>query len=861
MKPFSAVKYLFILLIASAACAAAPQKADSSKAKVQSIIDATKSCKKFDGLFPIYQDTTTGSAYIQIAANQIGKEFIYFSFTVDGVADAYQIRGSFRSDEIFSIHKYFNHIEFQVNNTSYYFDSTNALHRAAGANVNNPILASEKITAEDSAQTEYLIPADGLFLAENFEQVKPSPFPGAFGAGAFSLGMLDKDKTKYNAIRNYPANTDVIVEYVYDNPAPTNGGGTDVTDARYVSIKIQHSLIEVPHNNFKPRYDDPRVGFFTNEVDDMTSTSATPYRDVIHRWNLEKKYPDSALSDPVKPITFWIENTTPMEFRETIKAAGLAWNEAFEQAGFKNAIDIEVQPDTATWDAGDIRYNVLRWVSSPQPAYGGYGPSFVNPRTGEILGADIMLEYVFMTNRLRQEKLFQPSALEAMDQIRENKNYLPFPKTNDQLCDLGDELHNSTLFGLTALNAMGFSEIQKKELLKESLYYLVLHEMGHTLGLMHNMKASQLWSPAQINDTALTHKIGLTCSVMDYPAVNISPDKNKQGQYMTTKPGPYDKWAIEYGYSPALADETAEHDRLEKILSRSTDPQLAFGNDADDMRMPGFGIDPRVMIGDMSNDAITYSIGRMQIVDSVMKTIKEKYNTPGQSYQELRNAYVLLTGEYAVAAGVISRYIGGVYVDRAFIGQPGATKPFVPVSYNDQKRAMSALATYLFGVNAFKIDGDLYNYVQRQRRGYSNFGIGNEDPKVTDRVLSIQRGVLFELLHPIVLKRIVDTRMYGNTYGLGEYMTDLTDAIFKDDAKTDVNVFRQNLQKEYVTWLIQIVKSQGGMYDEPAQAMALHSLKSIQSLVTKAKSSDVLTQAHRENLALEIQKALSAKEG
>ncbi|HZV12103.1 MAG TPA: zinc-dependent metalloprotease, partial [Candidatus Kapabacteria bacterium] len=642
MKPFSVVKFLFILLFATAAFAAAPQKADTSKPAFKSIKEETKSCRKFDGLFPIYQDTTTGSAYIQIAANQIGKEFIYFSFTVDGVADAGQIRGGFRSDRVFSIHKYFDRIEFQLDNTSYYFDSTNALHRAANANINEPLLASEKITAEDSGHSAYLIPADGLFLAENFEQVKPSPFPGLPPNKVFSLGMLDKEKTQYVSIENFPANTDVTVEYVYDNPAPMNGGGTDVTDARFVSIKIQHTLIQVPDDGFQPRPDDPRVGFFTTERDDMTSTSATPYSDVIHRWNLVKKYPDSALSEPVKPITYWIENTTPVEFRETIKKAGLAWNEAFEQAGFKNAVVIKEQPDTATWKAGDIRYNVIRWTSSPQPYYGGYGPSFVNPLTGEILGADIMLEYVFMTNRVHYAKLWQSTMAADGNPLPEDEDPMAIRQDNippSQFCDLTNELHNSTLFGLEAMDALGYSDVDKKKLIKESLYYLVLHEMGHTLGLMHNMKGSQLWSPAQINDTTLTEKIGLTGSVMDYPAINISLDRSKQGQYMTTKPGPYDKWAIEYGYSPALADATAEHERLEKILSRSTDPQLVFGNDADDMRQPGFGIDPRAMIGDMSNDAITYSIGRMQLADTVMKTIKEKYDTPGQSYQELRNAY------------------------------------------------------------------------------------------------------------------------------------------------------------------------------------------------------------------------------
>ena len=144
----------------------------------------------------------------------------------------------------------------------------------------------------------------------------------------------------------------------------------------------------------------------------MTSSDHTPYRDLIHRWNLKKKDPGAKISEPEKPIIFWIENTTPYEFRDAVSEGVLAWNKSFEAAGFKNAIQVKVQPDNAGWDAGDIRYNVLRWTSSPSPPFGGYGPSFVNPKTGQILGADIMLEYVYFTNRVKYDKLFSPEAMD-----------------------------------------------------------------------------------------------------------------------------------------------------------------------------------------------------------------------------------------------------------------------------------------------------------------------------------------------------------------------------------------------------------------------------------------------------------------
>ena len=184
-----------------------------------------------------------------------------------------------------------------------------------------------------------------------------------------------------------------MVDLAYDNPAPFNGGGKDITDARYVRVRMQHSFIEIPKNDYRPRKDDARVGYFMQERNDQTSKKVLPYQDMINRWNLKKKDPNAALSEPVEPIVWWVENTTPVEYRDAIVEAGLKWNEAFEKAGFKNAVVMKIMPDNADWDPADIRYNVIRWVSSPTPQYGAIGPSFVNPKTGQILGADITIEW------------------------------------------------------------------------------------------------------------------------------------------------------------------------------------------------------------------------------------------------------------------------------------------------------------------------------------------------------------------------------------------------------------------------------------------------------------------------------------
>lgn len=820
---------------------------DSStkKDEIKTIEEATKKCVKIDGLFTFYQDTTNGSLYLLIKKEQIGKEFIYFTHTVDGILSAGHYRGAYRENAIFSIQQYYNKIEFIKENNNYYFDPKNPISKAADANISKAVLASMSIVGQNKDKTEFLIKADDLFLTEALHQVKASSNPNAKPGTSYSLGTLSKEKTKYIKLSNYPQNSDVVVEYVYDNPSPVVRSGGHAADDRSVSIKLQHSIIEMPQNSFKPRFDDPRVGYFITQKNDMTSTSATPYHDMIHRWNLEKKDKNAEISEPVEPIVWWIENTTPHEYRDIIAEAVLKWNEAFEKAGFKNAIQVKIQPDDATWDAGDLRYNVLRWTSSPQPPFGGYGPSFVNPRTGQILGADVMLEYVYLTNRLRQQSVFETYGLMHLEEHNTNPEYT---------CLAGHYLHHNAMLGMWQLNLNNATEAEKSEYIKHALYYLVMHEIGHTLGLNHNMKASQLHMPDKINDTTLTRRIGLIASVMDYPAVNLAFDKAKQGDYFTTKVGPYDIWAIEFGYSPALEDENAEKERLNKILERSTEHPLMFGNDADDMRAPGKAIDPRVMVNDLSGDAITYSVERMKIINKMMVDLKKKYSKPGQSYQELRNAYLLLTTEANNVVTTISRYIGGVYVDRAFEGQKGASsKPFTPVSYKDQKRAMEALAKLAFAPNAFELPEELYPYLQQQRRGFGFFS-STEDPKIHTRNLLIQKGVLMHLLHPTVLQRLTDSELYGNQYKLSEMLNDLTAAIFKADLMGRVNSFRQNLQTEYVSMLIDIAKD-STQYDNRSRNLAVFQLKQIERQLNANKGADIDTQAHREALLIKIKKS------
>ena len=768
----------------------AQESDEEAEDETQTIAEITENSDRHEGLFTLYRDRETGKTYLELAANQLDREYIYIAVSTDGVVQGGHFRGNYRDNRVVSVTRHFDRIELRSENTAFYFNPDSPLSRAADANISSALLASETILAEDEENGRILIDADNLFVSETLNQIKPSPDPDDSPGDRFSLGDLSDDKSKITAIRNYPLNTDVHVEYVYEDPAPTVRGGSDITDSRYVSIYVQHSFIEVPENDYAVRLTDHRMGYFAEEVTDLTDDSPTPYRDLIQRWHLVKRNPEAALSEPVEPITWWIENTTPHEFRDAIKEGVLAWNQSFEKIGFRNALTVQVQPDDADWDAGDIRYNVLRWASSPNPPFSGYGPSFTNPRTGQILGSDIMLEYAGVIRRLRYQQI--------LDDLEDPGSALPAGSIALQrgYCSFGYDMQLSQIFGRFAINAQNLDAALEEQVTEEYLIDLVMHEVGHTLGFAHNFASSQMLTLEESFDSDAVERAGLYASVMDYTDIHIATLGREHTQFFTTQPGPYDDWVVNYSYSLGLDDARAENDRLVAIAARSTEPALLFGTDDHVMTRAGWAMDPRILWYDMTSDPVGYADERLALISNLLDLAREKNATEGESYHELRDAYVVMLAQIARSVTVLSRQIGGVYINRSVVGQAGASTPFAPVSLEQQQRAMAGLALHLFAPDALSASADLYSHLQEQRRLW-NFWGETEDPKVHEWLLALQRGVLAHLLHPTVMTRITDARLYGNEYPLADVMADLTDAIFSADLRGDVNTFRQNLQLEY----------------------------------------------------------------
>ena len=779
----------------------------------------------FPGLIDVYRNDDDGKVYFLIKEDQLEKEFIYFAHILDGIIEAGTWRGNYLDNGIIKFIKYFDQIRIDRINTAYVFDETNPLSKSKYANISNSLIDSLKIEKKSKSDDKFLIDVTSLLLSENLSKITSTPYKEDLKEN-FKIGSISKNKSSINSVLNYPENTDFEINFVFSN---SSNKPIENQDSRNNSVSLRFSFINYPENNFETRMEDQRIGFFSERKTNLSSIDITPYEDLINKWHLEKKDKDKEKSAPIKPILFWIENTTPYELRPIIKNAVLAWNIAFEEAGFIDAIEVKIQPDDADWSAGDIRYNVLRWTSSPNPPFGGYGPSFTNPRTGEILGADIMLEWIYLTNRVRYSEIFE-----------KQENY------NNDFCLNSLIKQENRIFGKLATETLDLNESEISRLYEEDLYQLILHEVGHTLGLNHNFAASTLHDNSDVHNPEITYKEGLSSSVMDYHALNIAPLGIKQGQYADVKPGKYDILAIKYGYTPELSKKD-----LNNLLEKHSSNEYLFGNDGDDMRSPGKGIDPRINTGDMTNDPVRYAKDRVVLSQNLIPKLYETLKSKSDSWESIYQGYRILIRQIHTSAEIISRQIGGVYVNRSFMSDENKN-PYEVVPYNIQKESIKILSKYYFDSDKFYLPSNVVNKMQRERRSFDFFG-KTEDPKIHNMILKGQKRVLKHFTNSRVLKRLTDSSLYGNTYLPNELFSDLTSSIFNENKSRKLNGIDQNLQNYYLKRLIMIFKS--GSFDSPSISASLASMEKIKAY-TFSSSNDEATENHKKLVRWKIENLL-----
>lgn len=748
-----------------------------------------------DGFMNVLRETEKDKYYLVLNEDQLNKEFIYFTYILNGPSDAGPSGGDMGEAFIIEFRKFKEDIGIYKKNTKFKYDDSNKISQSKLTNIIEAFLGRFSVVVNEDSK--YLINIDKMFLSEMLVAITPNIPKEYMEYYNLILGRPDKSKTFIDEVKNYEKNTSFKVRYGFFNPKPKSGGSIDaITDKRYTYVDSLHLFVEMPDDKFEPRVADQRIGYFSEKVTDLSTYDSNNARDLMNRWRLIKKDPDAELSEPEEPLVYWVENSTPEEIRPFVVKGIEAWNKAFEKAGFKNAIVAKIQPDDAEWDAGDVRYNVVRWASTPDPRYSGYGPSVANPRTGEIIAADIVQEFNAIKRGYTYRKLW---------------GYTP---ENDPL--------------------------------EQWIVSLTMHEVGHTLGLRHNFKSSWIYDAKEVHDVSITgdNHIG---SVMDYDPINLAPEGLTQGNFFPTGPGSYDIWAIEFGYTPSFTDEEREN-----LLSKSTQPEYIFGTDGDAMSSPGINIDPRNYRGDMSNDPITYTSDRIKTLDAKIAELPDIFLVDGETSTEFRSVFYSLTSEKGRFLDGVSRLIGGVYSNRIVNDSNKDITPFEAVSYEDQKRAMNLIKEKLLSNDAFSFDENLLKYLQSEKRAaYSSGRRVNEDPKLHDLVLSMQGRTLSHILHPVVMMRLVDSSQYGNTYMPDEVLKDLFDGIFVQ--REIPTTFKMNLQSKYVDSLISALDDDD--YDEISKAAIYASLVDIKNF-TRSQYGDSKTKVHYNFLYWKVSKAL-----
>ena len=461
---------------------------------------------------------------------------------------------------------------------------------------------------------------------------------------------------------------------------------------------MHYSISELPVTSYQPRLADDRVGYFLTVLKDFSKKETDDDRFVryINRWNLEKADPSAEMSTPKEPIIFWLEKTIPFKYRKPIRDGILEWNKAFEKAGYYDAIEVRQQPDDAPWEPGDIRYNTFRWITAG--AGFAMGPSRVNPTTGQILDADIIFDSDFLQFWKQEYETFTPNGIALLTggpiDLKEYKAELQrmpaYMQRFAQRALLVQHAERHVAAVRAGRGRDGDSQAQRR---RNGKAHHARPERSRDarsratrLACAHNFKASTLYSLADLNDVEKTKDTGLGASVMDYNPVNIMPEGKKQGDFFSTTIGPYDMWAIEYGYKPLKGGSPdGERAELKKIASRSGEPGLGFASDED---ARGIDPDPHSVRFDLGNDLVEYAKSQAKLVAESLPNVVDDMTKDGDGYQRARRAFGILLARHGEAMFAASRYVGGLYVSRSHKGDAKAAKPLEVVPAARQRDAL-----------------------------------------------------------------------------------------------------------------------------------------------------------------------------
>ena len=837
-----------------------------SKGKGNSFDDLVKDMKKFPGLFTMYWDEDRDKVFLKIKQNQLDK--IFFCDVTRNSGDAFMFdSGAMLQSFPFIFKKVGDRIQFIHKNVRFRAEPDAAISRAVENSFSHSIIGSASIAGKPHEKDgSLLIDASNIFIQD-------IPRVSLISGYYKRKYNLDKQNSYFDGIASFDSNTEIDVALHFKNSKPKST--YTLPDPMSMVHKYHFSLSEIPDSDFEPRLADDRVGHFLTMFQDYSSLMRdSPYVRYINRWHLEKAEPRFEISKPKKPIVYWIENTVPVEYRDAVREGILLWNNAFIKIGIKDAIIVKQMPDDADWDPGDVRYNVIRWMIRPGAGY-AVGPSKANPFNGELYAADIRVssDYVRFFHRkytdfiegINAEKLDTDIAFNNWwkNEISHDDNY------QESSCQYAVGKMEEMDFAWSYLSGTeALIEGDLQQFVHDGLVDLIVHEVGHTLGLRHNFKASTIFTPEQLKSKEFTEEHGVTGSVMDYNPVNLSSDKNADGNYFQTKLGYYDYWAIEYAYG-FPADGQSEEEYLEAIASRVSEPYLQFGTD-EDAHSSSRGIDPMCSRHDMSSDAIAYYGERIELANELWDNILEKFEKDGERYTKIRSVFTMGISEYSRSIANTAKFVGGIYHRRDHIGDPNGRIPFEVVPVNRQRDAIRFLSKNILSKNAFDFSPELLNKLAPERLGDfkgTPWRMTRIDFPIRGMVRYLQANTLFSLYAPLRMHRILDNELKFKSnkdkFTLAEMFETLKSEVWNEvEKRENVNSYRRELQRVHLKMLIHMAIKSNNNFPRDAISLARADLEYLQkriSRLTKLQTLDSYTKAHMAENLSKIEAALSAQ--
>ncbi len=780
-----------------------------SKSSLPKYSDIIQDYAEITGLWNFYYNSDKNKLLLSLEPKHLETEYMMNITRQSG--DAYYYGSSAMLNEFPFIFKQVGeNIQMIHVNVLFRADKDKSIAKAVENDFSNSIIATTKIISQKQDSTNaVLIDANKLFIRD-------ISYISQRAKGRY---IFDAKNSSFIDIDSFDKNIELEISAYYSSKKSTNS--YTLPNSRSMEMKYHLSIMELLKTDFIPRPVDDRIGYFSTIYQDYSNTlQESQYVRYIQKWNLVKKDPYSELSEPVEPIVYWIENTVPEEFRDAIKEGIEAWNIAFEAIGFKNAIVAKQMPDDANWNPADIRYNTIRWFIQPGAGY-AVGPSRANPYTGQLYDADIRISADFVTSFYREfDEYVVPITEEEIASLWHDHDH--HNHGDHESCNYSEHLKREMAYGWNQLLVSGGLSGTQEDLeryVHQGLVDLVLHEVGHTLGLRHNFKGSSIYSVEQLSDKNFTQKYGISGSVMDYHPVCLLDGGHTLFQ---TKPGPYDMWAIQYGYEQFNSNDLLTN--LENIALQSNHPLLVYGTDEDSFGTSSKGIDPLCNVWDMSNNPIEFYKDELEKVNYLWDNLLNKFEIPGGTYQKIRSVFSQGIGEYMYAGRSATKFIGGINFSRNHIGDISQQNPFTVVDSKSQREALDFILVNYFDKNAFDFNPELLNKLAPERnedfQGYV-WTLDRPDYPIHSVVKRMQMYPLYSLYHPRRLARVKDNELKNNStdiFRMEELFTKVNDIIWQElELKENINSYKRELQIMHITMLSNLLYKTDSM---PADAIA-----------------------------------------